>query len=421
MITFAILFATLFFSPTQDQVEWRRGNTHTHTLWSDGDASPEFAIEWYATNGYDFLVLTDHNILQVGEDWFPVKAGTRLESSDIDILKEMFGEDWPETRERDGQLEMRLRTLPELKAQFEKADGFLLIPGEEVTDRFLRHEIHINAINIDEVVAPQRGSSVQSTIQRNFDAIQERGRAGGREVFAHVNHPNFGWSLTVEDLASLKGERFFEIYNGHRSVFNEGDATRPSTEQLWDQALVLRLHDGMGDGELLYGVATDDSHNHGVSEGVSVPGRGWVMVRSKALTEDDIVRAMKAGSFYASSGVILKDVRRTGDVIEIEIDSVPGTEYLTEFIATRILDEGPGPVGEVVARSTDTTATYALAGNELYVRARITSSTPHPRPYKAGDYEMAWTQPMRPLQSDATLGAPASPAKQGETDDRSSP
>ena len=401
MIT-SLLVLALSAAPPQ----YYQGNTHTHTLWSDGDGAPEAVVAWYVTNGYDFLVLSDHNIMQVGEDWFPIAPGTRLTQEKVEGLREHFGPDWPDLSVHDGKEHMRLRTLAELKVQFEKPGAFLLVPGEEVTDRFEKHEIHINAINIDAVVQPQRGGSVQSTIQRNFDAIRAQGAKSGREVFAHLNHPNFVWSLTVEDVASLKGERFFEIYNGHRSVHNEGDSTRPSTEEMWDQALVLRLRDGAGDGELLYGVATDDAHSYGVDDGVSIPGRGWVMVRAAELSEEAIVLAMKAGEFYSSSGVSLKDVNRRDNVLTIEIDAEDGVEYTTEFIATRV----NGEPGEVLATSKDLKPTFTFVGDELYIRARITSSKKHPRPYRLGDFEMAWTQPVRP---DATL------LKQnGETDDR---
>src|SRR5262245_32769399 len=48
---------------------WLKGNTHTHTLWSDGDAAPEKVADWYKSHGYDFLVLSDHNIMLDGEKW----------------------------------------------------------------------------------------------------------------------------------------------------------------------------------------------------------------------------------------------------------------------------------------------------------------------------------------------------------------
>jgi len=57
---------------------WWKGNTHTHTLWSDGDAPPEHVIRWYVENDYDFLVLSDHNVMQQGERWFAVTSGFHL-------------------------------------------------------------------------------------------------------------------------------------------------------------------------------------------------------------------------------------------------------------------------------------------------------------------------------------------------------
>ena len=41
-------------------------------------------------------------------------------------------------------------------------------------------------------------------------------------------------------------------------------------------------------------------------------------------------------------------------------------------------------------------ASYKLTVKELYVRAKVTSSKPHPNPYQKGDTEVAWTQPFVP-------------------------
>ena len=41
---------------------WLKGNTHTHTLESDGDSPPEVVTRWYKSHGYNFLVLSDHNV-----------------------------------------------------------------------------------------------------------------------------------------------------------------------------------------------------------------------------------------------------------------------------------------------------------------------------------------------------------------------
>ena len=153
---------------------------------------------------------------------------------------------------------------------------------------------------------------------------------------------------------------------------------------------------------------------------VSVPGRGWVMVRSASLKEDDIVKAMKAGDFYSSSGVTLKDVRKVGDRLELEIDGRPGIEYRTEFIATRMVEGKPGEIGEIVSTSTSLTPGHTMQGDELYLRARITSSRPHPRPYLAGDMEMAWTQPVRPASAEGTLSDQSNNHSPGDNHDSTS-
>ena len=48
---------------------WYRGNLHTHSLWSDGNDVPEMICDWYKENGYQFVALSDHNILSTNPVW----------------------------------------------------------------------------------------------------------------------------------------------------------------------------------------------------------------------------------------------------------------------------------------------------------------------------------------------------------------
>lgn len=376
------------------ELRWLRGNTHTHTLWSDGDAPPETAIAWYVDHGYQFLVLSDHNLVQAGERWFDVEEDGRLTPSKVEKVRARFGREWPEIRSVDGGESMRLRTLEELKTHFDHPEDFVLIPGEEVTSSHRLAQIHINAINVDEALPALRSDSVQSTIQDNLDAIEAWGRKTGRPVLGHVNHPNFRKSLGASNLAAIDGDAFFEVYNGHRSVENERIGTRPSTEELWDLALIARLH-ASPDADLLYGLAADDAHDHYQADATSIPGRGWIMVRARSLDPDELVEAIRSGAFYASSGVALEDISVGEDSITIDIDSQPGVTYQTEFIGATPNADGSRPTAQVLASSGTDPAVYRYSGDELYVRARVTSSRPHPRPYRTGDRETAWTQPVR--------------------------
>ncbi len=51
-------------------------------------------------------------------------------------------------------------------------------------------------------------------------------------------------------------------------------------------------------------------------------------------------------------------------------------------------------VGEVFQTVEGAEAVYEFAGDELYVRARITSSKEHPNPGEPGETERAWSQPV---------------------------
>ena len=235
----------------------------------------------------------------------------------------------------------------------------------------------------------------------------------GRKILLHLNHPNFGYAVTAEDIAAVIQERFFEVYNGHPVVGHRGDRDHPSVERLWDIANTIRL------GELnaapLYGVATDDSHNyHGKPNGANV-GRGWVMVRARFLTPEHLLRAMEAGDFYASSGVSFKSLNfdQSKNTFSVAVDAREGEDYTIEFIGTRMnydrtteprTGESPkrltkkysSDVGAVLQKSQGSTATYQLHGDELYVRAVVTSTAQPADPSFDGQQEQAWTQPMIP-------------------------
>lgn len=394
-----------------DSPRWWKGNLHTHSLWSDGDDYPEMITDWYKQHGYDFLGITDHNTLQDGQRWSGIatnKGGTVA----LEKYLARFGDKWVEQREQKGKPQVRLKTLADYRGRFEEPGKFLLIQCEEITARYKTAAIHVNAHNLREVIKPQTGDSVLAVMQSSVDAVLEQRKRTGQIMFPHVNHPNFHWSITAEELAQVRGEKFFEVYNGHPEVHNEGDAVHAGTERIWDIILAKRLTElGL---EVLYGVGTDDSHNyHVISSKKSNSGRGWVMVRAKDLTVNSLLTAMEAGDFYASSGVTLKDVRREGNKLAIEIANEPGVTYTTRFIGTRkgtslasepvrtstgealrVTHRYSADIGAVLAEVSGNTASYTLKGDELYVRATIVSSKPKENPYREGEFEQAWTQPV---------------------------
>lgn len=391
-------------------LQWYRGNLHTHSLWSDGDDYPEMIAAWYKERGYDFLAFTDHNVLHNKERWTDVDRNKGKRKA-YNELKEKFGSDWVEERKNDGRLEVRLRRFDEVRKKLAEPGEFLLIQGEEISDRFGRLPIHLNANNVEELIPPLGGGSVAETIQNNVNAVIAQRERTGRPMMVHLNHPNFGYAVTAEDLMRIRGEKFFEVYNGHPGVRNSGGERHASTERIWDIVLAKRL------GELnlpvMYGLATDDGHNyHRIPSRASEPGRGWVMVLAEKLTPKSLIAAMEAGRFYASSGVTLEKVTSSAKGLELKVKPEEGVTYKIEFLGTRedanlegepILDDEGKPiratrrydeaVGEVFKTVEGTEAAYRFQGDEIYVRARVISSKDHPNPSELGEKERAWTQP----------------------------
>lgn len=314
---------------------WYKGNTHTHTTESDGDSSPEYVARWYKDHGYDWLVLSDHNVF-----------------TDPATLAHLVDE------------------------------TFLLIPGEEVTSSFEDASVHVNGLNLPGLVEARSGETLVATIQANVDAIREV------EGVPHINHPNFRWSFGVDELRQVRGDRLLEIFNGHPTVHNEGGGGTPGLVEVWDMLLT--------EGKEIYGIAVDDAHHfQGEFEpDRSNPGRGWVSVRAETLEPSALMDALEAGHFYASTGVALEGIDVAPERVTVRIAADRDFRYTTTFIGAggrrlhRTTENpavfelsshgsGPGAVSGGAAQDDGAKAVH-------YVRAEVQNSR--------GD--VAWIQPV---------------------------
>lgn len=150
-----------------------RGNFHTHTTRSDGACPPQQVIDDYAARGYDFLMLSDHDIYTSAEDL------TKLDSK-----------------------------------------GMVLIPGNEVS-RGGPHLLHIGEGGFVEP-NPQRQAVISEIVQR-----------GGLAV---VNHPNWHADFnhcTIAQMREWVGYMGMEIFNG---VIQRLPGSPYATDK-WDQLL----------------------------------------------------------------------------------------------------------------------------------------------------------------------------------------
>lgn len=407
---FFVIFFSLILSSCSSETHYHKGNMHTHTLWSDGDDFPENVVKWYKDNGYNFLVLTDHNAIQDGEKLrrLPVDHPAILKS-DVTIKKKSDLND-------EGFVEVRLGEIEKFRSKFEDSGKFLLIRGNEIT---CPASVHLTSFHQEYSLSAPLGTASERSrmIKDAVKLVDDYRIKSGRNTYPVLAHPNFNWAITAEMIIENPELRFFEVYNGHPQVNNNGDNYRASTERIWDIVLAHRLKEK--DNNLIYGLAVDDAHGYHESDGYRDrgPGRGWVMVKSKDLTPESILDALDNGGFYSSTGVEINNIKVEGGNIKIKINSEKGVSYLTEFIGTSknfdILSHPAldsigneiinttriytNQIGEILSTSSSTTPTYTFSGDELYVRVCITSSANQvDLTGKVLGKQKAWLQPIIP-------------------------
>lgn len=259
----------------QPALKWYKGNTHTHTLNSDGDSAPDEVVRWYREHGYNFLFITDHEFIT---------------------------------------------NAAPLNALFAKPDSFLVIQGQEVTDSAEGKPYHLNGLGMTKVVMPNKLPTAVETLQKNINDVVATG------AVVQINHPNFGWALTADHLKKLSGYSLLEIHNGHFLVNNLGGGGSPSAEELWDSVL--------SSGKKVFAIADDDVHSikRVGDPNSATPGRGWIYVRAATLSEESILTALKQGNFYASTGVELTDLKSGANELTLNIRVQGSSRYRTLFI-----------------------------------------------------------------------------------------
>jgi len=412
-------------------VRWFRGNLHMHTYWSDGRAFPEQAVDSYKRLGYDFLGVSDHNVF--ADDpvhWLPVlekegKWPPEVTSPLLEAYRKAFGSE-AETRQVDGRTEVRLKTYAEIQKRFAEPGKFLLMPAVEITQVLNGVNVHLNYVNLPDVIpfvkggplckqVKEDGLDVGGLILRNAEEVARLSAQLRRPSLLMLNHPQWVyWDITPQDLIENPGVRFFEVCNGGSAFAPHPEALSVTNDAFWDAVNAFRSLKGQ---PLLFGMGSDDTHYYVNRTPEQRMADAWVMVRSSALTPDALLGAMHAGDYYVSTGVTLEDVafdpqQRT---LRVKVAPQPGVTYRIRFITTKRgfdqtvrrvnspAEKGRGArtlpvyspdIGKT-ARSVDgVEASYPMAADDLYVRAKIESSVPsgytrhfHP------DVQVAWTQP----------------------------
>jgi len=312
---FCIIFICFTYSVAHCDI-WVKGNTHTHTTLSDGDYSPENAVKWYKSHGYQFLVLSDHYAV-APDEFFTSNSDS----------------------------------------------SFVVIPGTEMhlLVNLGKFAVHCNSIGIGITTPPQE----YKDIGKSLVSLQKTAQKAG--AIFQVNHPSFH-VLDPTAITHVNAPALVEVYN-HGTINSQfGLLATAAFEQCYDEALSA--------GRKLFCVASDDTHHYNSSPD-HPPGGGFIFVHVKKLSRQDILDSIRAGNFYASTGVEFTQCSSTGKSIAVKVKTTAGQKYTIKFI---------GYEGKLLDEHNGSSATYRLKGgkSETYIRVKVVSSSG----------KFAWSQPF---------------------------
>ena len=289
-----------------------KGNLHTHTTNSDGDYSVWEVLDIYKNNGYDFLGITDH---------------------------EVFCE--------------------------EKYDGEItLIHGIEESSLYVQNDdrrgtyAHFNCfIPKENVKAKVKYYQNVGDLQKNIDELNKM------YSLVQFNHPLFSRFLDNEHLA-LDGYDLIEIYN-HKDFVEETGMS--NAENL--------IRTMLNNHKKFWISANDDFHGpyYGTKNDRCFGGFNMVCADNN---EESILHAIKNGYFYPTTGPMIKDFRREGNIFKIETTPVKRIIFYSNMRRCKnIYDLNDEEI---------TYGEYELRGNEFYLWVKIIDK----------DGKLAWSQPV---------------------------
>jgi hypothetical protein len=224
---------------------------------------------------------------------------------------------------------------------------FLAVPGTEDTVSSLLPPLgpHLGRLFVD---SPTR----RGTAQERIDATTA---AGGVASLCHPTWTGNLWTGTwaPKDAATLAGYQLLEIWNPHSR--SERDVA------LWHNVLRAR-----GRSAPVWGVAVDDCHHE------SQFNRGWIMAKVAEISAEALKRSLRAGAFYASTGVTA-DFGADEDVIWASWSDPP--DSVVRFFDVQ---------GNLRTEAASSDARYRIRGDERFVRVEVV----------APSGGRAWSQPF---------------------------
>ncbi|MBO5907001.1 MAG: hypothetical protein J6Q85_02465 [Clostridia bacterium] len=261
-----------------------KANLHTHTDLSDGYRSQEDIKEAYKARGYSVVAFTDHEFL-IDASHLTDSEFVALNGCELTV------------KENDTQSTKTNNTLrvTHLCLYAESPDN-IITPcySSKYSKKFLgdsaEGKIHQSG-EYERVYSPE---GISDIIRRAHDA----------GFLVCYNHP--GWSLELDGrYLQYEGLDFVEIFNTGCVKMGFSD----------DEAVFSTM---LLEGKNIFCTAADDCHSGGREYPLGDSFLGFVMINADTLSYENVISALKSGSFYASFGPEILSLTLDEGVVTVE-------------------------------------------------------------------------------------------------------
>ena len=186
-------------------------------------------------------------------------------------------------------------------------------------------DFHIVGVDFDPdtVISREKKNTSDYSPSELVNLIRKR---GGLAMIAHPSWNGVSWI----DLMDIADDLFaLEVWN----TGCDEELGRGVSEVQWDDLLSR--------GKKMWGTAVDDAHNY-----VRDSMKGWVMVKAPALTRKAVRTALEKGSFYATTGPVIKDIQMDKESILVKTSPVKRIDLVCNPTVGRTVTAHEGTVLE---------------------------------------------------------------------------
>ena len=260
-----------------------KGNLHTHSTYSDAQATLTETILEHYEQGFDFIAMTDHGVTGVAWNQKPYRRLLYSYQPIIGKKQDCF---------TDEEYQALLSGNYALKSTGKaRGNGMTCVTGGNELNALTASKSHVNGYFLPEDYG---NTNLGYENELGFEyAVKQVDEVGG---LSHINHPG-DWLDSNDDINNVYDEEslnfFAELFLKYDSclgmeVFNEKNSVTPYDRILWDNLLMKTLPYGRN----IIGFSNNDTHERETVDS------SFSVFMMKNNTVADIKETMQSGTFF---------------------------------------------------------------------------------------------------------------------------